>query len=348
MKRLLAALLALAAGCAHAPRKEVFWPPPPDKARIRFVTAFAQTEDLGGGSRWDDVRRQLLGASQDPALSSPSGVAVSDDGQRVYVADYGSGLLFRADLAARSMSPLGADELRGRPFAVALDESENVYVTESLGAPAVAVLSRDGVLLKRFGSGEALERPTGIAIDRNRHLVYVVDSGSQVSSNHRVLVYDTSGKYLRRLGPAGLPPRGDGDGQFNFPDHIAVRSDGQVYVADAMNFRIQVFDPAGRFVRKFGQSGDGVGTFARIKGLAFDSFDNLYEGEGERGVVQIFNSKDEPLLFFGGFAPNLLEYFDVPGGIAIHAPTNRIFVCNQHGARINVYELINTSAEDSR
>jgi hypothetical protein len=53
-----------------------------------------------------------------------------------------------------------------------------------------------------------------------------------------------------------------------------------------------------------------------------------------------------PLMFFGGYAQKL-EYFDVPSGIAIDPRRNRIYVCNEFVARINVYELINTTADDS-
>jgi DNA-binding beta-propeller fold protein YncE len=62
--------------------------------------------------------------------------------------------------------------------------------------------------------------------------------------------------------------------------------------------------------------------------------------------VQLFNSRFQPLMFFGGYAQKL-EYFDIPSGIAIDPRTNRIYVCNEFIARVNVYELVNTAAEDS-
>jgi len=114
-----------------------------------------------------------------------------------------------------------------------------------------------------------------------------------------------------------------------------------------MNFRIQVFDRDGNFLMKYGEHGDSPGSFARIKGLAFDSFGNLYVADGQHSVVQIFNRDFDPLLFFGGFAP-VLEYFDIPSCVAIDPRINRIYVCNEHNARVNVYDLLNTSAEDSQ
>ena len=49
---------------------------------------------------------------------------------------------------------------------------------------------------------------------------------------------------------------GDADGEFNGPYGIAVTGEGYVYVADGLNHRIQVFDPEGRFLRKWGDEGD--------------------------------------------------------------------------------------------
>ncbi len=51
--------------------------------------------------------------------------------------------------------------------------------------------------------------------------------------------------------------KGKVDGQFNNPFGIAVGSGGKIYVADAANNRIQVFDSNGGFLSTFGSSGAG-------------------------------------------------------------------------------------------
>lgn len=341
MKRALI-VFALLAGCAHAPpRPPVVWPEAPDTPRIRFVTAFRHTDDLDTGS-WSRFRRSVLGGSNDPALHQPMGLAISDDGQRVYVADPGISHVFVADLKSKRVALFAPDEAMGQPFNVALDAEENVYVTDPGGA-VLHVFTKDGKPLKTLGA-KLFDRPTGLAIDRDRKLIYVSDTSHAKSEVHRVRVLDFDGKLVRDL---GQPKRGEADGEWNFPTYVAVDKAGDVFVADSMNFRIQEFDASGKFLRKFGVNGDGPGAFSRIKGLAFDGFGNLYVVDGGHSNVQLFNEEFQVLMFFGGYAKKL-EYFDVPSGIAIDPRTNRIYVCNEFVSRINVYELINTRPEDSK
>jgi DNA-binding beta-propeller fold protein YncE len=339
-------LLALSLlACAHGPpRKDVVWPEAPETPRIRFVQAFKHTDDLDR-SAWARFKRALLGGSADPSLAQPMGIALSEDGKRIYVADYGLSRVLVADLEDKRMKVFAPEEQVGKPFGVALDAAENVYITDELGH-AVRVFSKAGEPLRLIGANE-LERPTGIAIDRERKLVYVSDTAHRKSEKHRVRVFDLEGKWLRDLGAKeGEATKGNGPGQWYFPTYIALAPAGTVYVADTMNFRIQVFDPEGKFVRAYGENGDGPGMFARIKGMGFDSFGNLYVADGNHSNVQLFNKDFQVLMFFGGYAKKL-EYFDIPSGVAIDPKTNRIYVCNEFIARVNVYELINTKPEDS-
>jgi DNA-binding beta-propeller fold protein YncE len=345
MRRFALVLVGVLAVSCASPRARapVVWPSPPDPPRVRFVTAFRNGADLDD-SRWASFKRALFGGGNDVQLRQPMGLALSDDGTRLYIADYGLGHVVVADLRERSLAVFAVDEPMGKPFAVALDADENLYVSNSAGHE-VLVFSRRGDRLLSIGQRD-LERPTGVAVDRQRRLLYVADSASRLSDKHRVLVFDLGGKLLGQLGSTQGATKGDGDGQFYFPTYLALDSAGNLHVADTMNFRIQKFDPQGRFLAKFGENGDTAGHFSRLKGLAFDAFGNLYVVDGGHSNVQLFNTRFEPLMFFGGYAQKL-EYFDIPSGIAIDPRTNSIYVCNEFIARINVYELFNTTAEDS-
>lgn len=339
-KRLLALLPLLgAAACSHAPpRPEVVWPDPPEKPRIRFVRHIASSVDLDD-SNWANFRRFLVG-EQPRSFGRPMGIAVTDDGKRLYVADYGRAAVFRLDLEFKTFEVFAPDEILRSAFNVALDDEESVYLTDPVGR-RVVVFDRTGRKLRSFG-GDALERPTGLAIDRKRRILYVADGSRQDSPNHRVLAYTPEGKLLRQVGRG----RGSGDGEFSFPTYLAVDQQGHLYVADTLNFRIQVFDAEGQFLQAYGEAGTQPGTFTRVKGLAFDGFGNLHAVEGEHAVIQVFNRSFTLLVYFAGKAQRL-EYLNLPGPIAIDRARNLIYVGEQDNPRLNVYELINTTAADS-
>ena len=81
-----------------------------------------------------------------------------------------------------------------------------------------------------FGKGE-LERVTGMAVDPERQRIYLVDAPRST-----LLVYSLDGKKQAEWGR-----RGSAVGEFNFPLDVALDPDGNVYVLDALNFRVQVF-----------------------------------------------------------------------------------------------------------
>jgi DNA-binding beta-propeller fold protein YncE len=338
-KLLALAALAAAAGCAGpAKRPDVVWPPPPDVARIKFVTAFASEHDLDT-SGWSQFKRGLIGEKDPVHIGKPMGIALSKDAQRLYIADFESSQILLVDFPSKSMKPFAPKQGFAMPFGIALDAEENVYVSDS-GARTVSRYDREGNRIWQIS--DDLVRPTGLALDQKRQILYVADTARVDSQKHRVFAYDLQGKRLRQVGRE----RGTGDGEFAFPSYLAVDPDGNLFVSDTMNFRIQVFDPEGNLVRAFGEHGDQPGMFTRTKGIAFDGFRNVYVADGGPSVVHMFGKDFQPLMFFGGFAP-FLEYFDIPSCIAIDPVKNRIYVCNEHAARINVYDLVNTRAEDA-
>jgi sugar lactone lactonase YvrE len=90
-----------------------------------------------------------------------------------------------------------------------------------------------------FGDNDYFHEPSDIAVDLERSLIYVVDAGSA-----RVLVFDLTGKFIRAIGR-----KGQGPGEFARPTGACLLPDGGLAVADFGGNRIEIFDPAGTFVR---------------------------------------------------------------------------------------------------
>lgn len=341
-----AGLLVLLGGCATAPTPaekpvRLVWPPPPLTARIEFVRSIVSEENLEKDTTFSERLVTFLGGER-PApnrIAEPAGLAVSDDGQRLYVADFGQLAVFVFDFARHSFVKIGGAEPLGRPVGLALDAEENLYVVEQ-EKRAVSVFDRTGHRLRSI-THASVERPTGIAIDRTRGRIYLVDTAHTLSTEHTVKVFDMTGELVGKIGRG----KGEEEDQLLFPTYAAVDAAGHLYVSDTLNSRVQVFDPAGKRVRSFGQRGTSWGSFDKPKGVALDGFGNVYVTDSGWSNVQIFNQNGQVLLFFGGRGP-IPGMLKNPSALAIDR-SNRIYVADYLNHRVEVYQLVNTKAEDS-
>jgi DNA-binding beta-propeller fold protein YncE len=341
-----AALTALSvmmlAGCASAPppqqEAKMVWPPPPLVTRIQYVTTIVSEKDLSGQAAAGESLAAFLTGEKMPSgrIAEPVGIAVSEDTERLYVADMMQQAVFVFDTKNKKFTKLGNV---GVPSGIALDAQENIYVVDS-ARKTVGIFARDGKQVSEFSDPE-FERPNGIAIDKARGRIYVVDTGGRNAKEHNVKIYGLDG---RRVGAIGGAPGGD-LGQFQYPTYVALDAAGNVYVSDTLNSRVQKFDPDGKFLTTFGQLGTNWGEFDKPKGVAVDSFGNVYVADSGWSNVQIFNPKGQVMLFFGGRGP-VPGMMKNPLAVAIDR-NNRIYIGDYLNHRIGVYDLVNTTAADS-
>jgi len=340
-----ATLVALLVGCASEVVKEVplpVWPSPPEVARIKFVRTLVDDSDLKQELPASRKMLNFLAGEAAPSnrILEPMGIAVSDDGHRVYVADYAQYAVFVFDFEKKSSFKVGgANNPLAGPMGIALDADENFYVAETAGK-GVQVYDKTGQHL-RFITHESIERPIGVAIDIPRGKLYVADSGRAESLEHTIKIFDLQGKLLGKIGKQ----IGDVPGSFLFPTWITLDAVGNLYVADTLNSRVQKFDPDGKYLMEFGKRGNAYGQFDKPKGVGVDSFGNLYVADSGWSNIQIFNAKGDVLMFFGSRGAGLGQMQN-PSVLTIDKQ-NRIYVGDVLGNRVNVYQLVNTTAEDS-
>jgi len=312
-------------------------PAPPDLLleggrKLSFERVLNSERDIRGKPGfWKKLVDVVAGEPDYKRMVRPYGVAVDSHG-RVIVTDPGMGGIHVFDAEQHKYKFLerkdkGKDAMQ-MPQCVALDASDNIYVTDSL-AGKVFVFEPSGKYKGVFGSlrgGEGyFKRPTGIAIDRETKQIYVTDT-----LRDRVYILDANGQVLKSFGQ-----HGEKNGEFNLPTELMIRN-GIVAVVDAMNFRIQTFDRQGNFQSAFGNLGDSEEALFRPKGIALDSENHIYLVEGLSGTVQVFDREGQLLYFFGRRGRGLGE-FQLPAGLFIDQ-NDRVYVVDSYNRRVQVFQ----------
>lgn len=123
---------------------------------------------------------------------------------------------------------------------------------------------------------------------------------------------------------------GSGPGQFNDPTGITVHA-GEIFVSDARNARIQVFDTEGRFRHQFGSKGNGPGQFGRPMNLIVHQGE-LYVADYWNDRIEVFALDGTPKRRIGraGAGPGELG---APGGVAV-ASNGDLYVVDFYNQRV--------------
>ena len=179
--------------------------------------------------------------SADGQLNLPHGLAI-DEFENIYVADYNNHRIQKFDSDGNHLLSFGngpgqADGSFKFPTTVAISDDGDVYVTDTRNH-RVQVFDSDGVFQFKFGSfgtadGKFTLEVRGIGINNDN--VFVGDLRA-----HKYQVFDLSGNFIKSFGSFGT-----GDGQFQFVvASPGFDNEGNIYIADSNNHRIQVFGTA--------------------------------------------------------------------------------------------------------
>ncbi|HEY2468106.1 MAG TPA: 6-bladed beta-propeller [Terracidiphilus sp.] len=280
---------------------------------------------------WNKLVDVVAGAPDYRFLVRPYSI-VSDSRGRLIVTDPGASGVHIFDFAQRKYKFIERREKTRDPMTtpqcVAVDAEDNIYVTDS-DAGKIFVFEPNGKYVRAIGSlkgGEGyFKRPTGIAVDSAAQRIYVTDT-----LRDEVFVLDMQGNVLETIGKTG-----EGEGEFNMPTELRLNGP-DLLVVDAMNFRVQVFDRAGRFQFAIGKIGDATGAMFRPKAVSVDSEGDIYIVDALWGVVQVFNRQGQLLYYFGAKGTHAGE-FQLPSGLFIDRD-DKVYVVDSFNRRVQVFQ----------
>lgn len=317
-----------------AGERRLIYPSPPDEPRFAYERTIRGSADVVPDQEESALKRALTGVGRTTeSLAKPYALAayrgkilVTDSAERfVKVFDVRQGKYYKIgekDDAGQLTKPLGID----------VDAAGTVYVADGT-VKKIFVYDLEGNFLRTIGGPKHFERLSSVTVDPDGSRVFVVDIGGVTSENHRVRVFNAkNGDHLFDIGK-----RGSGPGEFNLPRDVAVGKNGQLYVVDGGNFRVQIFDRNGKYLQSFGSVGKQLGSFARPKEVATDRDGNVYVADAAFGNFQIFNADGELLMFIGERSEDEgpAKYM-LPSGITVDED-GRIYFVDQWFRKIDIF-----------
>ena len=201
-----------------------------------------------------------------------------------------------------------------------------------------------------FGSkgndNDEFDNPTDLAISEDGKKLYVVDS-----ENDRIKMYDLTGGSNCPSGTDEIiedevcfddtfGSSGSSDGRFDIPTDLAIDKDnGDIYVVDSDNNRVQKFDDGGDYELEFGSSDSGddeyLGTPSAI--AVHKKSDYVYVADSSLDSISVFDDKGNFKFSFDDDGSN--DEFRNPSGMVIDDANEILYVADTDNDRIRIYEL---------
>jgi DNA-binding beta-propeller fold protein YncE len=216
------------------------------------------------------------------------------------------------------------------PNGIAIGSDDTIYVADTWNA-RIQVFGKNGNPKFAFVVDDGFWGPREVAVDANG-FIYVADTGK-----HRVLKFDPKGQKIRTWGAVdakGAPVPGTKPGEFNEPIGLALDQSGNLYVADRLNFRIQVFTPDGQFLKQWPIKEGWVKDQVDMEPhLALDKAKQIIyvsDGRGKQVLVYDLNGSFIKSIAKDSNGNNL---FNVPLGVTVDNDGN-LFVVDAGAASI--------------
>ncbi|GAB5406282.1 MAG: NHL repeat-containing protein [Aureliella sp.] len=271
----------------------------------------------------------------DGRLMKPRAVAASPDDE-----------LFMVDMTGRIQAFTREGEFlrgwrtpaikQGKPTGLAFAQDGSLLVADTHYF-RMLVYSTEGKLDEsRTIGGEHGDAPgqfhfvTDVVQDKRNH--YFIGQYGQID---HIQEFSPDGEYLQTFGSQGSEP-----GQFSRPQCLTLAADGKLWVADACNHRVQIFDVSeskARLVDVWGRSGKKAGEIQYPYGLVFDSDGTILISEFGNHRVQRFDPDGNSLELWGASGSNPGQ-FDSPWALTLDS-TRRLHVLDSLNHRVQSYDL---------
>jgi len=223
------------------------------------------------------------------------------NGDFLWVSDSDNNKILKVDMNGKVVETYDDFE---RPMHIDMDDSK-LFIPE-YGADTIRIIN--GQKKSHLPLNVELDAPAAVDIQGEDYLIADF-------YNHRI-VYSSEGKDLT------FGEKGKADGEFHYPTDIQFAND-LIYVADAYNNRIQVFDKSAKFQQSIGEEDDmnaATGIYVTDREIAVTDFEN--------SRVLVYNLE-------GKLSQIIEENLNKPTDVVIHS--NELYIANYKDNSISVY-----------
>lgn len=268
-------------------------------------------------------------------LSLPQGVAVANDGSRLYVAEGDGDRGIKAiDLNSRTVLgtfvPPGTTSGTRKPMGLAVAPSGVLYSVDRLRL-VVDMFDPEGNWLGILPDPDVPGgqwQPLGVVVDSDG--LISVTNGS--NSGSAVAQYNGNGLFI---GTYGLVS-GDTSG-LSYPTGMAIGKQGVVWMSDSNNGRIVSLDSDGRIGAAYGRT-VGPGSLALPRGIVIDGKGYCYVTDVTSHDVKVWDIDAEPANFLFTFGTGGISdgEFLYPNAIAVD-DSGKLYIADTGNDRIQIW-----------
>ncbi|OCA88249.1 6-bladed beta-propeller [Bacillus sp. FJAT-27225] len=274
--------------------------------------------------------KQHLDSEFGDSLAKPMDVTKSNS--FIFVTDTNNKRIVVYDLAGSPLYKFGEEGNKpGQfrfPYGISADNKGNIFVADLYNGN-ISIFDEKGKFIKYFAEQSVKDKkitsPAGLRIINEK--VYVTDI-----QQNKVMVFDLQGKLLQEIGKPGT-----GEGEFMAPNAVTADKEGNVYVVDTGNQRVQAFDKDGKFVRVINgtKNGQGESYFVNPRGIGIDSRGYVYVVSNLTHIVYGFTKEGEQVFQFGSMGEGNGQ-FQLPNGLFLDDDDN-VLITDTLNLRVSVF-----------
>ncbi len=307
----------------HAGGEEnLAWPLPPAAARLRYEASFDLVQGMSPALQAISGQDIVPSLRQQPLrVNARSFTIATVERERGTVQVYK-----RSGIDSYVLRTQTGEVLQGALDTV-IDEFDRIYVSQG-SPPQVSMYDETGEFVRSFGADLVWKKPARLALDQLRGRLYIADTFME-----RIFVFSLDGAFLFEFGEGG-----DKLGQFSGLSDLAVDHNGNLWVLETGNRRIQYIRPGGRKMQILELDPAAV---VEPVSLARDPDGTLYITDRYLEALVVLSPEGKFITRIGGLGREPGRFSGI-SDVSFNPDTQRLYTSEVGFPRIQVFRRTDT------